>query len=428
MPIAICFSILNYFSVSCIMNKIFKKDLKNKLLFLLPFALFIIYVPVTFVSSGASIIYHFLIQLFSVFILARCYNVPYFSLFKAYLFICLINIVISAPIINIFGIPQNMTSIVEICISMLIFLSIIILVNTKFAHKIENTILWMSKGTKNFLLILLSLCVLCLSLIMDKEYYYEYFDNWILFISTFIAIFTIVTALAFPIMIIYSSTNRYLQRLNQQYVKQIDSQTSHYKAMAKSGYELRKFRHYYKNTIIVLSKLLKENNTETALELVDDTMQRMSNATTELLPFNTGNDIADALLSEKQLSVKDKNIDIVFEGAITKNYIRANDMCIILGNVIDNAIEACFKGSDEIHKTITIKSSCSNGFMFLKVKNPIFEKVVIKNNSVQTTKANKQHHGLGLISVCDTIAKYDGTMKLSSTDSEFEIEIDLTFI
>ena len=197
MPIAVCFSVLNYFSVSCIMSKIFKRHLKNKLIYTIPFVLFIIYVPLALTFYGASIIYHFVAQLFSIYILTKSYNIPYFSTFKTYVFMCLLNIVISAPIINIFNISPSMTSFVEVCISILIFLSTIIVANSKIANKIQNIILWMSRGTKNFLIILLSMCVLCLSLIMDKEYYYEYFDNWILFVNLFIAVFTIVTVLHF---------------------------------------------------------------------------------------------------------------------------------------------------------------------------------------------------------------------------------------
>lgn len=426
MPIAICFSILIHFSVSQIMNKIFSKTLKNKILFMLPIALFLLYVPLTFISTGASIIYHFLVQLFSIFILARCYNVPYFSSFKTYLFICLMNIVISAPIINIFNIPQSMTSVVEVCISILIFLSTIIIANLKIAYKIQNIILWMSRGTKNFLLILLSLCVLCLSLIMDKEYYSANFDNWIIFISSFIAIFTIVTALAFPIMIIYSSTNRYLQRLNQQYIKQIDFQTNHYKSMAKSNYELRKFRHDYKNKMTVLAKMLKDNNMETAIELIDSYNLGIKEATTNILPFDTGNEIADAMLQEKQNLIKDKNIEISFSGAISKNYIKPNDLCIILGNALDNAIEACEKAPKDTKCSIVIESVCNNGFMFLKIQNPVFEKVEIKNNHISTTKKGKYLHGYGLVSIRDTVSKYDGAMSLSCDNNIFTLEIDLS--
>ena len=196
--------------------------------------------------------------------------------------------------------------------------------------------------------------------------------------------------------------------------------------MAKSNYELRKFRHDYKNKMTVLAKMLKDNNMETAIELIDSFNLGIKEATTNILLFDTGNEIADAMLQEKQNLIKDKNIEISFSGAISKNYIKPNDLCIILGNALDNAIEACEKAPKDTNCSITIESVCNNGFMFLKIQNPVFENVEIKNNHISTTKKGKYLHGYGLASIRDTISKYDGTMSLACDNDMFILEIDLS--
>ena len=431
MIIPVIYTIINFFSVKYIVDKIFHNNRTKTVLLYSPFIFYMVYtvcvlvLPKIYLLELLLAVFCILIQIFSVFCVSKSYTISFWSSLRTYIFITLIEAILSGLLANLFQFTENETYALELIVSLLIFVSIVVISHMKISDRVENTILWLSPGIKNFLLIVLATCSLCLSLIFKKEYYYEYFDRWILFISVLVAFFTIVTAIAFPVIIASSSANTYLKRLNEQYIKQIDGQMSHYKATSQYNYEIRKFRHDYKNTNIALLDLLKNNNTTAAVELLQQSNENIQNLTFDLVPYDTGNDIADSLLKEKQLYIKNENIDIKFSGVIPKSSVSSHDICIILGNALDNAIEACQKGSKDIPKSILVESVCRNGFMFLKVQNPVYEKVYIKNNTISTTKSNKGMHGFGISSIRKAAETYKGVVKLSCIDGIFILEIEL---
>ena len=189
--------------------------------------------------------------------------------------------------------------------------------------------------------------------------------------------------------------------------------------------ELRRFKHDFQNTRIAIEKLLADGDHAQALTLMQQCGNAMEQPGGLALMFDTGNGIADALLTDKQAKAAARDIRIVFDGVITPNYLSPTDLCVILGNTLDNAIEACEKINAATAKIIRVNCSCSNGFLFLSVCNPIGEKVVIRDNHIATTKENKTLHGFGLYSLQSVVKRYDGEVKLSSTEDAFTVEIAL---
>jgi sensor histidine kinase regulating citrate/malate metabolism len=119
------------------------------------------------------------------------------------------------------------------------------------------------------------------------------------------------------------------------------------------------------------------------------------------------------------------NTSIAFEGVVPGNLINPIDICIIFGNAIDNAIEACAIFSDEEKRIITIQSSFKNGFLFIRIDNPAVGNFQIINNSIATTKNESGFHGFGLQSIKTAVNKYYGDVTLSYTNGVFSIEISL---
>ena len=131
------------------------------------------------------------------------------------------------------------------------------------------------------------------------------------------------------------------------------------------------------------------------------------------------------MLADKQKKAEPNNIKIDFNGAIPTEAITPTDLCVIFGNTIDNAMEACEKLNDNSDKTIKVECKCNSGFMFLNMSNPVDKKVSIKNNSIKTTKTNSALHGFGLYSLNKVIKKHDGEIKLSCDDNIFVLDISL---
>ena len=140
--------------------------------------------------------------------------------------------------------------------------------------------------------------------------------------------------------------------------------------------------------------------------------------------FHTGNTVIDSLLFDKLSQVKDTNITLNFNGVFPENPMNTADLCVVFGNLVDNTIEACLKLPETHIKNIEIFLTPQQDYLFISFMNPVTEKVIINNNSVTTTKDNKDDHGIGLYSVKKILKKYDGHLTMSCSNTTFTTRID----
>lgn len=138
--------------------------------------------------------------------------------------------------------------------------------------------------------------------------------------------------------------------------------------------------------------------------------------------FASGNSIADALLSDKAERAEEIGAELQFKGVIFED-IPSVDLCTILSNALDNAIEACEKISSNEPKIISVKCSYIKHIQFILISNPVAEDVKIINNAVETSKADKNIHGIGLYNIRRTVAKYEGEFEITCKDKMFVMDI-----
>ena len=134
------------------------------------------------------------------------------------------------------------------------------------------------------------------------------------------------------------------------------------------------------------------------------------------------------MLSDKVKTAENSNITISFSGLIPSDAINPVDLCIIFGNMIDNAIEACEKISVEKNKIINISAKQQQDYMFITITNPVVENIKIKNNIIPSTKDDKKMHGIGIYSVKQILDKHYGHFKLECIDRTFTVYIDFRII
>lgn len=205
--------------------------------------------------------------------------------------------------------------------------------------------------------------------------------------------------------------------------RQVESQVAYYEKINKIYSEFRSFRHDYKNHVLCLRGLIAADKKEEALEYMN-TMQDMSSVGKN--KYNTGNVIIDALLDDKSEKAEKVNIKLVFDGIVPTSGISNADLCVIMANAIDNAIEACSKDVSGNENSIKVDADFRQGYFFLRVSNPMFEEVKFKGkNKVATSKADKEHHGFGVANIVRTAEKYGGTADISTNNGEFTIDIQL---
>jgi len=140
----------------------------------------------------------------------------------------------------------------------------------------------------------------------------------------------------------------------------------------------------------------------------------------------TGVDVIDVILNSKLARAEKFGINLIYNVEFPANSgIKPSDMCTILSNLIDNAIEAEIKGAGEKEIKVTIRKI--NNFITIQVVNAIFEPVKIKAGKIVTTKSDAVSHGWGMQSVKATAEKYDGTVKYSYDNQQFVVIVVLFY-
>ena len=237
----------------------------------------------------------------------------------------------------------------------------------------------------------------------------------------FISVIVIVMIIVF-LLLAYSVSNKHIRNIADNFEKQIKAQSDYYVTLSKYNFDLRRFRHDYKNMCIGLRALISEEKYDQALEMLDNNAHVFD---TGLVKFDTGNGIVNALLADKQRKADEIGTDIKFEGSLPPNMIDPADLCIIFGNTVDNALEACGKINTETEKQILIKSICNSGFVFINITNPVDKKVSMKGHIPKTSKPDKDMHGFGLYSVEKALKRYQGNLSLDCDDKNFCVSMEL---
>lgn len=170
---------------------------------------------------------------------------------------------------------------------------------------------------------------------------------------------------------------------------------------------VRRERHELKNTYFYIDGLVKAKRYD-ELERYLDT--ELSARTSGMEEFQTGNTLVDFLLTQKVNEARQKNIRIMASVApLSKLSVREEDLCALLANLLDNAIEASTGRPDG---DVQLFLDWVKGYLRVRVRNRTEEAVPRDNPSLDTTKEDRERHGIGLSVVRSIAAKYQGDLEV----------------
>lgn len=173
--------------------------------------------------------------------------------------------------------------------------------------------------------------------------------------------------------------------------------------------------HDYKNNIISLAQLAEEGDINEIKKYLKKENELID---TKMFYTKTGNTMVDAMVNTKQTIAEQKGIVFAINAAIPDNCrVNGIDLANILGNLIDNAIEASEK---EYNAYIDINIKQYKKFLMIVVKNK-FKGTFMQN--MKTTKGDKEFHGIGLKSVKHIVEKYNGEISFEKEQDEFWVTI-----
>lgn len=368
----------------------------------------------------------FISQILQIVLIAASYHqIKLFSVISIYVFLYGINSILIIALNNLLSLPFTNMALVELGTNIITTSCCIYCCLNKrislHANKIVSTI-----PIKIKFITLFAICVsawLMIVILSNPEMYGD--SYWSISVRIALIFFSLFICTTFPILIITVLTNTYLKKQNESFERELEAQAEHYVALAEANKELSRFKHDFKNLRIGIKKALTAGDCEIALEMIENGQNDFIQATDNIVKYNTGNGIVDAILSEKQKKATASNTIITFQGIIPQTGFSPTDLCVIFGNTLDNAIEACEKISIDTEKVINVSVNCTGGFVFISITNPVAEKVIVHNNHIETTKKDRTSHGFGLYSLQKIAKKYDGEMSIISEEHTFTLTLEL---
>lgn len=223
---------------------------------------------------------------------------------------------------------------------------------------------------------------------------------------------------AFKLYVMYQEQSE-MRRLKQEYANQLIMYDKHLSEKQMVIDEVRRVKHDMKNNMIYLQKLLEADPEEAEkylIEFIGDAMIKTEEFS------KSGNFAIDALLNYKNRIAESKNIKIKLEQRIpTTLPYKASDLCIILGNLLDNAIEA---SENCANKEIDVYIVYAKNRLKISTKN-YYEGEINKDKegNFLSKKKDKENHGIGLKSVKKIVSLYNGYIEIQAENSLFKVNI-----
>ncbi len=183
---------------------------------------------------------------------------------------------------------------------------------------------------------------------------------------------------------------------------------------------MRGWRHDYHNHMQSVKAYLAMNNLAEARAYLDALEQDLEDIN---LLFNTGNINADAVLNAKiSLAVK-KGIKVDYKAVVPKTLAVSDiDLCVVIGNLIDNAVEACEKVAPE-RQFIRLYIGILQKQLYLSVSNATCE--TVRKFDEQYISSKRGNHGHGLKRINKIVDKYGGFINRKNEPGVFVTEIML---
>ena len=183
---------------------------------------------------------------------------------------------------------------------------------------------------------------------------------------------------------------------------------------------MRGWRHDYHNHIQTLLALSGngERTREYLLGLNDD----LTEVDTVI---KTGNVMVDAILNSKLSLIKSKRIAINAKAVVPSQLaVSQIDLCVIIGNLLDNAMEACLKQREDAERFVRVFIGVLKGQLYISVSNSVGGGTRKSGKAYPSTKGSASH-GFGLARVDRIVAKYGGYVNRQSEEGVFATEVML---
>lgn len=201
-----------------------------------------------------------------------------------------------------------------------------------------------------------------------------------------------------------------LRRMTSVYEQQLDLCERHQQERELSILRLRDMRHNMKNNLVSILAYAENGDNEKIIRFVNEIMEEGGIKTSTVT--NSGNIVIDSLIGYWYVEAKKVGIDFSVNLNIPMEMpFRGADICLILGNLLENAVEAAQKAEGKKYIRLHMKYDKNNLLLFVENN---YKGVLIKTKDkrLKSTKTDAGNHGVGIPSVYRIAAKYHGVVTI----------------
>ena len=236
-----------------------------------------------------------------------------------------------------------------------------------------------------------------------------------------------LTALAINALVLHcllrSAQNRYKAEEIKFYQLENQAMKTNLDNYIKQEAEISKIKHDMENVALTTTTLLQKHNYEKVQQHFSQMFDKLHN--TNILHTDIKNVYINAIIQQKysQCKSNNKNIDFICNsnGIFQKNEEIFNidifDICTIIGNLLNNAIEAYKEDCNNYEIRINLNGTKS--VYQIEISNTIKESVLSGNKALKTSKSDTKNHGIGIKSVKSRAEKYNGKTEFTEENGQF---------
>lgn len=234
--------------------------------------------------------------------------------------------------------------------------------------------------------------------------------------------FMIILNVAVIYAIAHRKMTAYYRQLSENYKKEFEAEYSFFQKYRKQQEDTVRFRHDWKNHMLLLQEMLEREEYGKAEQYFKTLTADTSKSVYKIA---TGNELLDMILSTKMAALEENEITLQCKGALSEfQFMSYVDGCVLFSNLIDNAIEANAQVEGMHYILLTAKKTES--LFYLEIRNPMAGKLKYQKGEIQSTKAEKEQHGIGLQQVYGIIEKYNGEYHITTKNQEYAIQMVFT--
>ena len=191
----------------------------------------------------------------------------------------------------------------------------------------------------------------------------------------------------------------------------------YYQGLRQQETQVRRLRHDLRNHLTAVRGLLEQGDEQGAIGYLDQIAGSPALRGTRRL---CENEAANAVLTAKAEAMEREETAADFAVSLPRDLPVADvDLCALLGNALDNAIEGSRGGAD---RRITVRCKADKGLFMLRVENTLGGEV---KPDLATTKADKAAHGFGIPGMREIAERYGGTLDAGAREGAFELVVCL---